>query len=165
MFHVVDDNLVGGKITAKIINLFNAESAVFSSAIDYLEYAKGSDYRKPSAIFTDVLMHKMDGYELMEEILAIHPDQKFVIISGRPDLNHPFKKRACFYLSKPFYARDVEKIINRIRQCEKAGPSVDHACAGICDCREFALSDWKCPHLEHLEAHARHGAAVAEQEG
>jgi len=146
MFHIVDDNLIGSRNTAKIVNLFNEPSMSFSSAIDYLEHVKSPDYQKPSAIFTDVFMYKMDGYEMIEKILAIYPDQKFVVISGRPDLEHPFKNRACFYLKKPFYIRDVEKIISEVRKCEQEGPSFESECATTCACSEFALNDWKCPH-------------------
>lgn len=148
MFHVVDDNLIGAKNTAKIINLFDEQSMLFASAVDYLEFARSPEYEKPAAIFTDVFMFKMDGYEMIEELLAIHPDQKFVVISGRPDLNHPYKNRACFYLRKPFYIRDVEKIISEVRKCEQEGPSVEKECAKTCDSSEFALNGWRCPHSE-----------------
>lgn len=146
MFHVVDDNLIGGRNTAKIIRLFDAEAMVFTSASDYLEYVKNPGYRKPSAIFTDVFMYGMDGYELIEAVLAIHPGQKFAVISGRPDLDHPSKKCACFYLSKPFYIRDVEKIIGKVRQCEKDGPSPEIGCADVSNRSEFCLKEWRCPY-------------------
>lgn len=148
MFHVVDDNLVGGKNTAKTINLFDEQSMLFTSAIEYLEFVKSPVYQKPSAIFTDVFMYGMDGYAMIEEILALYPDQKFIVISGRPDLSHPYKNRACFYLRKPFYIRDVEKIINEVRKCEQEGPSKENKCASTCHCSEFALSDWQCPHAK-----------------
>ena len=146
MFHIVDDNLIGAKNTAKIINLFDEQSQVFISAVSYLDYLKSDGYEKPSAIFTDVLMYKMNGYELMKEVLAIHPDQKFVVISGRPDMKDPYKNRACFYLGKPFYIRDIEKILYEVRRCEQEGPSAEADCANICDSSQFALSGWKCPH-------------------
>ncbi len=145
MFHVIDDNLIGGRNTAKIINLFNGNSQVFTSAASYMDYVKSDDYQKPDAIFTDIFMYKMNGYEMIEKILAIHPDQRFVVISGRPDLKHPLKNRACFYLSKPYYARDIEKIINEVKRCEREGPSPESECANKCDCSEFALSNWICP--------------------
>jgi len=155
MFHVVDDNLIGAKNTAKIIKLFNEQALVFTSAVTYLDYVRSNGYRKPAAIFTDVLMHHMDGYELMQEILAIHPDQKFVVMSGRPNIDHPSKNRACFYLSKPFYIRDVEKIIDKIDRCRTEGPSPEIGCADDCDRTEFCLNDWRCPQLETLQAHGR----------
>jgi len=164
MFHVVDDNLIGGKNTAKIVRLFDAEAMHFTSALDYLEYVRSDDYRQPSAIFTDIFMYGMDGYELIEEILAIHPDQKFVVMSGRPNINHPSKNKACFYLSKPFYIRDVEKIIYKINKCKMGGPSPEIGCANDCDRTEFCLKDWRCPQLENLEAHARQSAAGLELE-
>ena len=148
MFHIVDDNLIGGQNTAKIINLFCDMPLVFSSAIEYLDYVNSPDYQKPAAIFTDVLMFRMNGYELIEKILALHPDQRFVIISGRPDLKHPFKNRACFYLTKPFYSRDVLKIIQTLKQCELNGPSHEADCASHCDCLEFVPENWACPHLK-----------------
>lgn len=148
MFHVIDDNLIGGQNTGKIINLFCDKPLVFSSAIEYMEHINSPDYQKPEAIFTDVLMFRMNGYELIEEVLAIHPDQRFVIISGRPDLNHPFKNRACIYLTKPFYSRDIQKIIQTLKKCEIDGPSLETNCANHCDCSEFALDNWACPHLE-----------------
>jgi len=150
MFHIVDDNLIGGKNTAKIIGLFGEESMLFPSAIEYLEYANSPGYQKPKAIFTDVFMFKMSGYELIEEILDIHPDQKFVVISGRPHLEHPYKNRACFYLSKPFYVRDIERIILEIKKCTEDGPSPEISCAKFCDCSEFSLNNWACPHSKTL---------------
>lgn len=155
MFHVVDDNLIGGKNTAKIINLFNEKSQLFTSAFEYMAYIGSSGYRKPAAVFTDIFMHGMSGYELMEEILQIHPDQKFVVMSGRPDLEHPCKNRACFYLTKPFYIRDVEKIIHKMGRCEREGPSPEIGCANDCDCSDFSVESWRCPQLENLKAHAR----------
>lgn len=146
MFHVVDDNLIGGRNTAKIVELFDAEAMHFTSAVEYLEYARSPGYRKPSAIFTDVFMYGVDGYELIEEILAIYPDQKFVVITGRPDLEHASKSCACFHLSKPFYAREIQQIISKVRQCEKEGPSPEVGCAGACNRTEFALKEWSCPH-------------------
>lgn len=148
MFHVVDDNLIGGRNTAKIIRLFNADAMLFTSANDYLEYVRSPDYRKPDAIFTDIFMYGMDGYELIEKVHAIHPGQKFVVITGRPDLKHPAKHRACFYLSKPFYIRDVEKIIGKMRECEAESPSLELECRDACKRSEFALSGWSCPHLK-----------------
>jgi len=146
MFHVIDDNLIGGKNTAAIINLFSEKPMLFSSALEYLEYASSSDYQKPKAIFTDVLMFNMNGYELIEKILAIHPDQRFVIMSGRPDLEHPFKNRACSYLSKPFHPMDVKKIILELEKCEQEGPSPEALCAITCGCSLFTPDNWSCPH-------------------
>jgi len=146
MFHVVDDNPVSGKNIVKIVNLFDEEAKFFTSAIAYLDYVKSDEYETPDAIFTDLFMYKMDGYELIEEVLAIHPEQKFVVVSGRPDLNHPNKYRACFYLTKPFYIRDIEKIIQEVRACAKDGPSAESDCAHRFKCPEFGLGEWKCPH-------------------
>lgn len=159
MFHIVDDNLIGAKNTAKIIKLFDAQARVFASATAYLDHVGSDDYQKPTAIFTDVFMHNMGGYELMERILAIHPDQKFVVMSGRPGINHPSKNKACFYLSKPFYIRDVENIIHKINACGKEGPSPELGCAKDCDCTDFHLNDWRCPQLENLEAHGQRSVA------
>ncbi|OIO67300.1 MAG: hypothetical protein CO186_11775 [Zetaproteobacteria bacterium CG_4_9_14_3_um_filter_49_83] len=146
MFHVVDDNLISGKNTAKIINLFNEKSRHFSSAMDYIEYLTSSDYERPTAIFTDLMMFKLGGYEMIEAILESYPDQRFVVISGRPDIDHPFKNRACFYLKKPYYPRDIEKIILKLKSCEQQGTLPDTDCAFECDCSAYGLKDWKCPH-------------------
>jgi len=148
MFHIVDDNLVGAQNTAKIINLFSEMPMVFSSAVSYLEYLNGPDYQKPEAIFTDVLMSRMNGYELIEEVLAIYPDQRFVIISGRPDLEHPFKNRACLYLGKPFFARDVQKIIASLKKCELDDPSAEADCTNHGYCSAFEPQNWVCPRSE-----------------
>lgn len=149
MFHIVDDNLVGGMNTAKVINLFCEMPMVFSSAVEYLEYANSPGYQKPEAIFTDVFMFRMSGYELIEKILAIHPDQKFVIMSGRPDLEHPFKNRACLYLSKPFYSSDIQKIILALKKCDHDGASSETGCAKYCDGSVFSPRNWSCPHPEN----------------
>ncbi len=145
MFHVVDDNIVGARNTAKIIALFSEMPMIFSSAIEYLDYLKSPDYIKPKAIFTDVLMSRMNGYELIEEVLATHPDQRFVIISGRPDIKHPFKNRACLYLGKPFFARDIQKIILTLDKCDADTLSTVPECANHCYCSVFSPESWACP--------------------
>ena len=66
-------------------------------------------------VLCDIKMPKMDGMELLEKAMAIHPDIPIVMISGHGDLDtavESIKKGAFDYISKP---PDLNRLLNTIR--------------------------------------------------
>lgn len=65
--------------------------------------------RRPTIIFLDIwlLGSKLDGLELLDEIMAIHPDLPIVMISGHGNVEtavSAIKRGAYDYIEKPFKA-------------------------------------------------------------
>ena len=66
-------------------------------------------------VLCDIKMPKMDGIELLEKAIAIHPELPIVMISGHGDLDtavESIKKGAFDYISKP---PDLNRLIHTIR--------------------------------------------------
>ena len=66
-------------------------------------------------VLCDIKMPKMDGMELLEKAMAIHPDIPIVMISGHGDLDtavESIKKGAFDYISKP---PDLNRLLHTIR--------------------------------------------------
>ena len=68
-------------------------------------------------IVTDVVMPKMRGTQLAQEIWESHPDQKIVFMTGYPeeelgeiDFSH---ERATF-IGKPFTGEDIVTLVNQL---------------------------------------------------
>ncbi len=66
-------------------------------------------------VLCDIKMPKMDGMELLEKSVEIHPDLTIVMISGHGDIDTAvacIKKGAFDYISKP---PDLNRLLNTIR--------------------------------------------------
>ena len=66
-------------------------------------------------VLCDIKMPKMDGIELLEKAIAIHPELPIVMISGHGDLDtavESIKKGAFDYISKP---PDLNRLLHTIR--------------------------------------------------
>ena len=86
MFHVVDDNPALGEILAELITMFAHDVTLFRSPVEYLKLIKTSEYVSPVAIISDVKMPQMSGYDFMYQVKQINQRQKFVIITGSPEM-------------------------------------------------------------------------------
>ena len=148
MIHVVDDNIAFAGLLTEVISGLDEKCLTFHSAVEYLEFMSAAEYEPPMAIFTDVNMPEINGYELIEKVLAIYPEQKFVVVSGAPEFNHAAKAHACIYLSKPFNFAVIQDVIRSLRKCNSDGYSSDNGCMDVCDRSLFALESWSCPHQQ-----------------
>jgi len=66
-------------------------------------------------VLCDIKMPKMDGIELLEKALEIHPDIAMIMISGHGDIDTAvdcIKKGAFDYISKP---PDLNRLLNTVR--------------------------------------------------
>jgi len=145
MFHVVDDQPYLCELLTDILEMFGCEVESFTSALDYLEYVKSNGFIKPVATLTDVGMPIMNGYEMMESVLAIHPGMQFVVISGEPAIRHEYKHLACMYLLKPFRPTVIEEIVTKLKRCSISGPSAELGCKTCGDSDDFVGNNWSCP--------------------
>jgi len=148
MFHIIDDGEIAASLLAQMIGLFGEEATFFLSPVKYLEYAKSPEYQKPIAVFTDVDMPKINGHELIEKTRRIHPETKFVIVSGRPAIEHDEKTCVCVHLCKPFYPDDIEQVIHTLKACSNWQPSPLFGCEKLSDLSLRNSVKWTCPHIK-----------------
>ena len=113
LFHVIDDHVIICEYLCSVFHSLGHHARYFHSSGDYLAYLDNGEYRKPDAVFTDVNMPVVSGSEVVRRVKAIHPDQKFVIISGDIFAEGRFSGE-CLFLNKPFKPVDVENIIQTL---------------------------------------------------
>ena len=94
MFHVVDDDEVIRKILMAMFKSFGVEARVFGCPAEYIEHMNTAEYSSPTAIFSDVQMPKMNGYDFMYRVRQVDPGQKIVMITGMADIEHEKKNLA-----------------------------------------------------------------------
>ncbi len=144
MFHIVDDDSTLGEILAELISVFGYDVTLFSCPVEYLNLIKSPEYVSPIAIISDVKMPKMSGYDFMHQVKQINPQQKFVMITGTPEMEHTHKQMACMYLCKPFAPAALKTMVDVLMRCQ-------HRCClqddeHIDDRAKFHINCWACPH-------------------
>ena len=73
---------------------------------------------------TDVRMPDMSGIELLIKVKQLYPDMQVVVMTGFGDIHTPEEARqdgADEYITKPFKAREVEVIVERVRIRQMVG--------------------------------------------
>lgn len=145
---IVDDEDSLRELYKAIIENSGFNVNCYASAEDYIDYTKSKNFTPPNiALITDVRMPGKSGYELIEEIKKINPEQKFVVITGTPQDGYSKDARACFYLQKPFSSEKLLAVITLLSSCSIAGNYEKASeCKLLNDLDSFDIHDWKCPH-------------------
>lgn len=98
-------------------NILLEESSTYTieeaeNGIDALEKLKSNEF---DLVISDIKMPKMDGIELLQKTLEIHPTATFLMISGHGDIEtavNSIKLGAFDYISKP---PDLNRLLNSVR--------------------------------------------------
>lgn len=103
-------------------------------ALDLLQHALQDQDALPRLIVSDLMMPKMDGFELLHSVrntTELHA-MPFVLLSARSDtsdLQHAFFLGASDYLIKPFEVDQLMDVIryqmSRVNEQEAGGPGKD----------------------------------------
>ncbi len=113
-FHVVDDQPFICLFISEVLTDLGHETKVFTSPESYLEYLKSPHYIVPCALFSDVTMPVMNGYQLVDQVLSRHPGSRFVIMSGAADIRSEYKNSCYAFLRKPFNLGDIEEVVTSV---------------------------------------------------
>ena len=146
--HIIDDDAFVGDLHSNIAKSVGFSAKTFSCPDTYLKYMTSSEYSPPLlAILTDMEMPEMSGYELMEKVRGINPDQRFVVITGAPSIV-PGIERACFYLEKPTSVRKLRMVFEALSKCIEVGFRPE--CMGTIfdDRSKFCVNGSRCPHYK-----------------
>jgi len=119
IFHVIDDETVLCELAVELIATAGFEAVSYTNPLDYLHYLNSRDYTVPDAIFTDIEMPGMNGYELIDKIRCRFPDMKIVVISGYSGVE-AFRRNVWQFLPKPYMPEQIIAIATAIVQytCE-----------------------------------------------
>lgn len=118
---IADDNGRILDLLEEIINM-DKELHVIGKAKNGEEMCKIIKKQHPDVVLLDLIMPKMDGISVMEEInqdktLTKHPDFIVVTAVGQENITEAaFNKGASYYIMKPF---NNEMLLNRIKSVRK----------------------------------------------
>lgn len=119
---------------------------------------KKFDEFKPDVVVADVMMPKMDGFEMLKLIRLKSPHTPVLFLSARTaldDVVHGFEIGANDYIRKPF---QIAELVVRIKALlRRASATVEDSVLTIADCKlDFALQKLimgaNTRELSHIEA-------------
>ena len=110
LFHHVEDSKELCKIFSEVMKLFGHEIVSFSNGLKYVEYMDTDEYKCPVAIFTDIDMPVMDGYEMIENVINRYPNRLIVVLSAHPDMDNVNEVHVFKHVDKPFQSESLEKL-------------------------------------------------------
>jgi diguanylate cyclase (GGDEF)-like protein len=111
---LVDDDPSILKILSELMASFGYESATARSGFDAIEKLEQDFF---NIVLTDMVMHGMDGMELLKYIHSNYPDIKVIITSGYDrtfSYTDVIRAGASDFISKPFNSDELEAKINRV---------------------------------------------------
>src|SRR5919108_920635 len=133
---VVDDepSLLGYIRTLLEVSSYSVETA--SSGVEAVNRVQRG--LKPDLVLLDMLMPGMDGIGTLEQLRAINPAMKIVMLSCVSDsrrVAETVRLGAHDYLTKPFQKTDLEAVL---RQCLRNGASAEEPACGPGDIVELS---------------------------
>jgi diguanylate cyclase (GGDEF)-like protein len=111
---LVDDDPSILKILSELMASFGYESATARSGFDAIEKLEQDFF---NIVLADMVMHGMDGMELLKYIHSNYPDIKVIITSGYDrtfSYTDVIRAGASDFISKPFNSDELEAKINRV---------------------------------------------------
>jgi DNA-binding NtrC family response regulator len=113
---IVDDSSTVRSVVRKVLQAsrckLEAEEAADGSAA--IELAKKQRF---DIVFLDCQMPGIDGFATLNVLKAAHPDMKVVMMTGTRDHrieDRARKEGAKDFLFKPFFAKDIDAVLNRL---------------------------------------------------
>lgn len=125
MIHIVDDDALILAVVSHFSKAFGFQTLRFRNPMEYLAFARSDEYRIPAAVFCDVMMPEMNGFDMMHSVHDLHPQTRFVMISGNTQAAQRHSSEACIFLVKPISFDQMEKTFQHLRTCTECGPSTD----------------------------------------
>jgi YesN/AraC family two-component response regulator len=83
---------------------------------------------RPSVVFCDLIMPKMDGVELVKKIKSMNKDQTIVVVSATDQLEkitESIKIGVSSFLPKPINSKDLIEVLKQIATISKGGKKIE----------------------------------------
>jgi two-component system, cell cycle sensor histidine kinase and response regulator CckA len=112
---VVEDNEIVRKLVCETLEAHGYDVIEAQSPSECLEYASGKD--SVHLLLTDVIMPKMNGKELYQKLITIHPNSKVLYMSGYTNdviVHYGILDEGISFLQKPFTIRGLTRKIREV---------------------------------------------------
>jgi two-component system response regulator YesN len=143
--HIIEDTTFIRELLSEIIEQSGYHTHCFKDPSEYIAHTESPDFATPLAVFSDVTMPYMNGYEMISRVKPRMPTTKFVIVTGEVDIRSEYQNLACMYLRKPFFPEAVHTVLNNLSRCHRCGASSDIGCSSVDHRDHFKLEQWSCP--------------------
>ncbi len=153
MFHIIDDEESLCALAVELLKTAGYQAIAYSNPVEYVNYVRSDHYDSPMAIFTDIRMPEMSGYELIGNVREKFPEQRIVIVSAYDGYNEAPRIKHCHFLPKPYSLEKFIAMADAIVRCDKESSSVVNT-SSISLMEESNLNMWTCP-LDGLECGKR----------
>lgn len=121
---IIDDERAIRNTLREILEYENYEVEDTDNGVDGIAMIGSNDY---DLVLCDIKMNRMDGMEVLTEILAVKPDLPFIMISGHGTVEtavEASKKGAFDFISKP---PDLNRLLITVRNALDRGSLVSEA--------------------------------------
>ena len=146
MFHIVDDTDSVREVVIAMLKHHGYETISFGCPKEYISFVSSPGFSNPIAVFTDVTMPAMTGYEMMAIVSELRSELRFVVMTAEPEIRSEHATKACMYLAKPFTLASLLKVVGSLIQCHASSPSDEHGCSSVDNRQQFPIENWSCPH-------------------
>ena len=110
---VIDDEPIVGKRLKQALRKFEIDVEVFEDSEIALNRLKNKDF---DIVVTDIRMDKVDGIQILEDVLEHTDHTKVIIITGYATIEvaqESLAKGAFDFIAKPFKPDDLRSVINK----------------------------------------------------
>ncbi len=145
MIHIVEDEPFLRDILADILKEHSRDVQDFGCPYEYLKHMRSPDYKAPIAIFSDVKMPHMSGYDFMNQVRQVNPNQRFVIICGKNDIEQRKENLLCSYLCTPFSSEKIKNIVAGLLECHRECKIAEIGCLKFDHRCPFNIRSPECP--------------------
>jgi CheY-like chemotaxis protein/glycine cleavage system H lipoate-binding protein len=117
---VIDDELM---VTRAVVKVCRAEGMTVTAAGHAAEALQNLEDRNFRLLLCDIMMHELDGFQLLEELSVRGIRTPVVMMTGYSTVENAVKSLtsngAIDYISKPFTADELLTVIHRSLRCSK----------------------------------------------
>lgn len=103
------------KLVCETLEAYGYDVIEAKSPTDCLQFASGKN--KINLLLTDVIMPEMNGKELYQKLVAIHPNSRVLYMSGHTNnviIHHGILDEGINFLQKPFTVHNLLRKVKRV---------------------------------------------------
>jgi DNA-binding NtrC family response regulator len=108
---LLDDEPIVGKRLKPALEKIGCSVEVFEDPIAALNRIKQKAFH---IVVTDIRMDEMDGMQILDQVLALYPETKVIMITGYAMIavaREAMEKGASDFIAKPFKPDDLRRVI------------------------------------------------------
>lgn len=124
---VVEDEFFVRDLLEKVLRKRGHAVTTANDGIEALEKLEQAEF---DLVLTDVVMPRMEGFELLRRVKGLYPGMKVIVLTGyarRQSISDFLIYGADDYLSKPFLVPELLAAVDRVTGSQAKAPSATQA--------------------------------------